>query len=206
MGPCMASLGPIVVSLFFVAVTLVGQDPGDIPAEVRDAAKARWKDLRGLVPLKSPCLSSIPGESRVYRAEVFNPKSAIAGRPMLVHAIVVVGQKHIFIQDDASAAEALSIGSRQVRGVSDGVSRIEAFVELRGYRFMIGKEDCKAEGFPEGDWTLTLSHMNAEWIVSCPVLTDPYIEYVQSYEFRVNDDGSLKVKQGKVLSCKGGYK
>lgn len=200
--------------------------PHDAAAEAlfrraRELARQRWGGrkarsdpsssglLRSFEEVRAPELELFLKGDRAFRATVYNPRAAIAGRPTFLYLLVVGDDESHYLESDEEARRFLT--SRWVAVVDDEGARraVRAFVALRSYEIVEAPPGPRSSKGIRAEhlWRLTVNRSNEGWTVTCGVLWDPNIHAVSHYSFLIDGrSGLLTVRQQRLLMKFGGYR
>jgi hypothetical protein len=184
-------------------------------AEARGLAEKRWAKggdkageiavkLKNFEPVTSAALTKYFKEAGIYRVVVTNPMAALAGPPTKSHAIIMEQGKAIYIDDEKSAAQAISERKYALQGMDDTQGLIEVFAALCDYTLTI--EPPAGSKTDPAEWKPAVQRSGEKWSVTCVFMTDPNIKACVQYTLDVDAQGAVTVKPGKFLSSAGGYK
>jgi len=169
-------------------------------------ARQRWKKhFRQLTPIKSPRLRALLGDCPIYQATVFNPISAIAGRPTFLHTLALRPDGPVFIERDRDAAALLSQCKAPTADPEAALSLALAFGELRNYNLETRVRAAGAAPRPQ-DWAILIGESKDGWSVGCTFLVDPNITFCRRYRIAITRSGQLTVQPGKRVFARGGYR
>jgi hypothetical protein len=162
--------------------------------EIEDVRNTAWsKHFRGY---------------RAFRAKIYNPRSALAGRSAHHHMLLLGKDRAIFVGGDEEAIEILAALKLSVNDIHSAREWVETFAGLRDFQLERKKREWNHPHYkttPE-DWKLKLRKTENGRVLTCILLVDPYITFCRKYTFRIAPGGAVTAKPGDPVFMNGGYK
>jgi hypothetical protein len=177
------------------------------PLLEKEAAEKYGKDLEGVEPYETDLFKELLPGHDIYKIDVFNPKSEIAGPPNLCFTAVISKKGQVqFLESREQCASFISKHIKKVESKTQALRLAELFAALARIEIVTSKKEIKKRSEtmlfklpPEPVTPMTAQFIQdkgiTKFIVFFYAVTDPWITAVLKFRLEFSREGTIVVHE-----------